>query len=140
MAIVKKTYSDLIRLSNVINAYLEKNKDAENKICASVKLVKKQLPKAFDEFNDLRDTAQINNCAVDEKGIIVKNEKGERQFTPAGEIKLKSDLKDLLNTEVELHSRISEGIEDLIPALTDDEKELISELVIPKVEVQEENE
>ena len=129
---VQKTYSELIRFNIAAQNYLSKNTD--NKICAAIKTFQKQLQTIFDNYNDERDTLQINNCAVDDKGIIVKNEKGERQFTPQGELKLKADLKDLLNISVEIHSRIADcDYSDL----TDDEKKLFSEIVIPKQEIVE---
>ena len=127
----KKTYGQLIEANIHMGGYLQKHKE-ENKICVSIKNFSKQLQKVFEEYNDDRDTLQLNNCAVDEKTkVILKDEKGNRQFTVEGEIKLKKDLKDLLLKEVEIHSRIPEGIDELIAGLTEEEKEAFAGIVIP---------
>jgi len=64
--------------------------------------------------------------------FILKNDKGERQFTIEAEKKLKVELKALQVTVVECHTRIPEGIDSLIASLTDIEKEFFSGIVIPE--------
>ena len=129
---IKKKYSELIIANIVMGEYLKKHVDKENKICASIKNFTKQLTQIFENYNDEKDTLQLNNCAVDEKTkVILKDEKGNRQFTVEGEIKLKGEIKELNKKEVEFHSRIAEGIEDLIAELTDEEKETFEGIVIP---------
>ena len=125
-----KTYSDLIRFNLVAADYLKKHEGAENKICFSIKQFTKQLVKLIDDFNDECDTLKINNCAVDEGGVILKDANGDRRFTPAAEIKLKGELKNLLNKEVEITPKIAEGVTDLIKDLTEPEIELFTGIVI----------
>lgn len=130
---ISKTYLQLIIFNQVSAAYLEKNKETENKLCSAIKQFSKQLTKIFEEYNDERDTRQLNNCSVDEKTkVILKDDKGNRQFTVEGEKKLKGELRELINKQVECHSRIPEGIDELIVTLTDIEKETFSGIVIPE--------
>lgn len=130
----KKTYLELIKFNAVAGVYLEKNKESENKICVALKnVIKKQVVKHFENYNEEVDILQLNNCATDEKTrVILKDEKGNRQFTVEGELKLKKESKLLLAQTVEMHQRIPEGIDDLIAKLTDEEKEYFSGIVIPE--------
>lgn len=137
----EKTYTELFDFNIVALAYLDKHKDQENKLCALLNnFVSKQLRKIFNEYNDEKDTLQLNNCAVDDKTKVIlytesTNEHGQkvrlRQFTVEAELKLKKEIKELNKQKVEVHLRTSEGIEGLIEELTEDEKEAFSGIVIP---------
>lgn len=130
---IQKTYLELLNFNQVASSYIEKNKESENKLCSAIKQFSKQLKDIFEEYNDERDNRQLDNCSVDEKTkVILKNEKGERQFTVEGEKKLKAELKALMKKIVDCHARIPEGIEDLIPTLTELEKECFSGIIIPE--------
>lgn len=131
---IKKTYSELINANILMGNYIKKN-ESDNKICAAIKIFTKQLKVCFEEFNDEKDTLQINNCMTvpegEKKGAIIKDEFGNRAFSPEGELKLKAELKELLKKEVEIHARIPEGIDNLIAELDEDELEAFSGIVIP---------
>lgn len=127
----KKTYLQILTFKQVAGIYLSKNAEKENKITSAIKIVSKQVNKIVEDFNDERDSLQINNCATDPvTGIILKDEKGNRQFTPKGELDLKKALKNLLSEKVEIHQRIAIGVTELIKELTDIEKEVFSGIVI----------
>lgn len=132
-----KSYLDLIFFVTIGKKYLEKHQDAENKISASVKnVIDKQIKKHFETYNDELDTLQVSNCAVHETTkVILKDEKGNRQFTIEGELKLKKESKDLINQVVEIHTRIADGIDSLVAELTEEEKEAFSGIVVPLQEL-----
>lgn len=131
--IVKKTYTQLFGINSIGGIYTKKNDD--NKISEALKkFCEKQLKKHFEEYNDKLDDLRINNCLTDCKnGAIIRDERGNRMFSVAGEIKLKSDIKKLNNETVEIHSRIVEDIDDLITQLNENEKEAFSGIIIPAV-------
>lgn len=131
--IISRSYLQLINFNNVSASYLAKNKEGENKLCSAINRFNKQLKTIFEEYNDERDTLQLNNCVVDEKTkVILKDATGNRQFTVDGEMKLKKGLKELVKKTVECHDRIPEGIDDIISSLSDFEKEAFSGIVIPE--------
>src|SRR3990172_8221284 len=112
---IQRTYLELINFNQVAAAYIEKNKEAENKLCSAIKQFSKQLKNIFENYNDERDNLQLNNCSVEEKTkVILKDDKGNRQFTIEAEKKLKKELKELLLTKIECHARVPEGIDELI--------------------------
>ena len=130
---IQRTYLELINFNQVAAAYLDKNKEAETKLCSAIKQFSKQLKNIFEDYNDERDDLQRNNCSVDEKTkVILKDEKGNRQFTIEAEKKLKKEMKELLQAKVECHARIPEGIDELISELTETEREVFSGIIIPE--------
>jgi len=125
-----KTYSQVIHFANVGSLYLEKNTGSENKLCGAIKSSFKQVSKLIDSYNDLVEDARIECCYTDEKGIIVRNEKGELQFTPEGQLKLKRKVKVLLEIPVEVHQRIYDVSEETLSTLSEEEREAFSGIVI----------
>jgi hypothetical protein len=127
---MKKTHLQLMKANVLMDEYYKKNK--ENKLCASILKFSKQLQSIFDIYNDELDTIQLKNCAVDPvTKVILKDEKGNRQFTIEGNIKLKEESKLLINKEVEITPIIAEDIEDLIKELSEDQIEIFSGIIIP---------
>ncbi|MCE9539755.1 MAG: hypothetical protein K8R85_11125 [Bacteroidetes bacterium] len=132
--IVQKSYTELFELNKVSGLYIRKKPD--NKISEALKkFSEKQLAKRFEEYNDEIDDLQLNNCLTDDtkKGAIMKDEKGGRMYSVAGEMKLKADIKNLNKKQVEIHSRIVEDIDDLIKELDEYEVEAFSGIIIPAI-------
>lgn len=139
---IKKTYTELIEFASISNNYSYLEKDNENKLVSAINLINKQLKGIFEEYNDERDTIQINMCLVDDitQAIlydVIPGTNGqpatrEKRYSVSGMIKLKDAIKKLNKKQVQIHSRIVEGIEDLISTLTDDERIAFSELIIPE--------
>lgn len=131
---VQKTILELQNFDIVSGAYIEKNKGLENILISSIRRFRKQLKNIYEEYNDERDNLQLTHCLKDEKRqqAIMKDEHGNRQYSEAGEKALKAAIKELNKKPIEVHSRITEGVEAIIPSLTEIEKEVFSELVIPK--------
>lgn len=130
---VTKTIFDLKIFDQVSANYIAKHKDKENKLCAAINNFGKQLTKIYEELNDKIEDLRLDCCSVDEKTkVILKDDKGEKQFTVENTKRFNKESKEFLKQEVTVHSRIPEGVEDLIKDLTSIEKEIFSELVIPK--------
>ena len=62
------------------------------------KLYEKVKP-FHEEYNKQRDELRLDNAAVDEKGIVLVDEKGEFKFNKDGFKKLTKDIEDLNNKE-----------------------------------------
>lgn len=142
--IIKKTYLQLIEFNIASGKYLMAKGSEDNKLSSAIKLINKQLGKIFEDYNDEVDTIKLNNCLVDNEtqailydiipGVNGRESTRERKYSVSGQIKIKSELKNLGKKQVQIHSRIVENCEDLISKLTDDQKEAFSELIIPKFE------
>lgn len=129
---LQKSYNQLLDLNGIIGSYIKKHPD--DKISeAAKKFSEKQLVKRFEDYNDEVDDLQRNNCLTDDakKGAIMKDERGERMYSIAGETKLKAEIKLLKEKKVEIHSRIVEDIDDLIKDLNETEKEAFEGIFIP---------
>lgn len=131
---IQKTYRELIEFNVIAQNYLIANKDKDNKICACIRIFQKQLKVALEEYNEKRANLLLDFCSVDDRKNILKDDRGEKVFSVEGETKFNAGIKILLAEKVDLHSRISPDIEELIKTLTYEEKECFSEIVIPKQE------
>lgn len=133
MTKVTKTYLQLLKANVLIMQYYEKHKNTENKLIGCmVKFATKQLNAILEEYNDKLDTIQLLNCATDPiTHVILKDSEGKKQYTPEGAIKLKEDGKKLLFQEIEITPIIADGIEDLLSEFSEEQKEILSGIVIP---------
>lgn len=131
---VKRNFIHLQNFDVLGSGYIEKNKGIENLLTSAIGKFTKQLKAVYEDYNDERDNLQLQHCLKDEKRqqAIMKDDQDRRMYSEAGEKALKASLKELNKREWELHSRIPEGVEALVPQLTEIEKEFFSELIIPK--------
>jgi hypothetical protein len=60
-----------------------------------------KLKPSIDEFQSKIDDARLDNAAVDEKGNLILNDKGEYNFNKEGLKKLKADIKKIEESEFE---------------------------------------
>lgn len=127
--IVKRSYNQMFEFNIIAGGYIEKYPD--NKLTEHLKkFCEKQLKKIFEQYADEKDDLQIKNCLIDDKTKAIIYVDKQRQFSQEGELKLKSELKELNKKEVDVHSRIIEGIDYLIDLLTEDEKESFTGILI----------
>lgn len=146
---IEKTYLQLITYNAYARAYLSVHTE-ENKLSASINKFAKQLQKYFDIYNDEKDTLQLNNCSVDEKGNIIYDlidsidDNGKpikiknRKYSIEAEKKLKVEIKLLNKTKIIIHQRIADGIEEIIAGLSDMQKSAFSGIIIPEQPIEEE--
>ena len=140
----ERTYKELQKFDGISTKYMVANgyyvfaedgkgsytEKEPTKLVTNIKNVIKQITKHFEEFNELAEEQRIDNCSVDEKTkIILREPDRSYKFTKEGLKALNKAFKELENTKVEIHIRITEGEWEL----SDDEKEVFSGLVIPDV-------
>ena len=94
-------YKELLELVNNLNNEVvnQQVKGAETK--ASQKLVKiaKKLEKYVTEYNEQVEEIRIDNASTDDKGVILKEEKGGYKFGKDGLKKVMKQIKELNEKE-----------------------------------------
>ena len=60
-----------------------------------------KLKPSIDEFQAKIEDARLDNAAVDDKGNLILNDKGEYNFNKEGLKKLKAELKKIEDSEFE---------------------------------------
>ena len=122
---MRKTYLELFELNQFAGSWLKKN-EGESKMSYAIKKIGKRLKTIFEYYNEKINEIGINNCSVDDKQNIIKDEKGELVFTKENLIKKNKESKALLSTEVEIEPYICTEI----PELTEEEKEVFEGILI----------
>lgn len=134
-----QTYRELQRFDNIATAYLRREgyfdengwtKKEPTKLVSNIKNVIKQAGKLFEVYKEKVDDLSIDHCLVDEKTkAILREENGAYKFGKEELKKFNAAIKELSNSSVEVHTRITEGEWDL----TDEEREVFSGLVIAEI-------
>ena len=135
----EQSYKELQRFDNLATAYLRREgyfdetgwtKKEPTKLVSNIKNVLKQAGKLFEEHKEKVEDLSIDHCLVDEKTkAILREANGAYKFEKEELKKFNTAIRELANSKVEIHIRITEGDWDL----TDDEKEVFSGIVIPEV-------
>lgn len=132
-----RTIKQLMEFNNAASGYLKKidlkkqaGEEVDTKLSVSIRSVFKQLKHVFEEHNESINDAQLDNCSVDEKGIILRDEMGALRFTVDGTKKFNAATKQLMNKEVDVHIRIRPENDALIHTLTPMEISAFSGIVI----------
>jgi hypothetical protein len=92
----KKKYKDLNVLVNSINNVIGKQ---ETKVQKKLFKLYEKVKPAHEDYNKQRDELRLDNAAVDEKGILLTDEKGEYKFNKEGVKKLTKDIEALNEKE-----------------------------------------
>ena len=113
-----KKNKDLLSFINVANAVPV---EPESKLAKVLIKQVKVFNSALESYNNELEVAQIESCSVDEKGNVLKGEKGEYVYSKEGLRSLSSKNKELLSADVEVEVFLkAEHIADLKqPALKD---------------------
>lgn len=126
---VLKSYEQLALANKLMENYVSQKND--NKLTQAIYKFSKQLRVILEDYNDKIDTIQLMNCLTDPTSkAILKDESGNRQFTIEATLKLKQEYKKLLKEEVEITPIILDGVEEIVPQLSELEKEVFSGIVI----------
>lgn len=144
------TYQQLQKFDNLATSYLIRNgyfipsdgripgkftDEKPTKLVLNMKNVIKQAGKHFETYKELANDIRLDNCLVDEKtkAVLYEADGVNFKFSKDGLREVTKAIKDLSQTEVEIHIRITEG--DL--ALTDEEKEAFNGIIISEFKPEE---
>lgn len=98
------------------------------KLVANIKNIVKQANKHFEDYREKDADLAVDNCAVDEKTKAILMDGDKYRFTQEGMKAYTKARRELSETKVEIHVRITEGEWDL----SDEEREVFEGVVIPE--------
>ena len=80
---MKQTYRSVIDFVNNAGAYVQAHPE-ENKLKYALQKVQKKALKMLQAYNDSLEDLRVENCATDEKGVVLRDPNGNYQFTKEG--------------------------------------------------------
>jgi transcriptional regulator of heat shock response len=91
------TYKNLLELVNNLNNEVvnQQVKGQDTKVSQKLGKVAKKLEKYVNEYNEQIEEIRIDNASTDDKGVILKEEKGGYKFSKDGLKKVMKQLKEL---------------------------------------------
>jgi hypothetical protein len=95
------TYKNLLELVNNLNNEVvnQQVKGQDTKISQKLGKVAKKLEKYINEYNEQVEEIRIDNASTDDKGVILKEEKGGYKFSKEGLKKVMKQVKELTEKE-----------------------------------------
>ena len=121
---MKLTIKQINEFSIVGSAYM---KDHNNKLSYAIRKVNKNITSVVESINENIEDLRIEHCSVDEKGNVLKDEKGNYKFSKDGLRALAKAVKELNNKIFEIEPFFATEIPD---DLTEEQKEIFTGLVI----------
>lgn len=94
------TYKQLLELVNELNQATinQQVKGEDTKVSQKLGKIGKKLQKYVDEYNDQVEEIRIDNASTDDKGVLLKEEKGYK-FSKDGLKKVMKQIKELNEKE-----------------------------------------
>ena len=95
------TYKQLLELVNNLNQETvnQQVKGQDTKVSQKLGKIAKKLTKYVEEYNEQIEEIRIDNASTDDKGVILKEEKGGYKFTKDGLKKVLKKIKELNEKE-----------------------------------------
>jgi transcriptional regulator of heat shock response len=87
----------LLELVNNLNNEIatQQVKGEDTKVSQKLAKIAKKLEKYLNDYNEQVEEIRIDNASTDEKGVILKEEKGGYKFSKEGLKKLLNQIKEL---------------------------------------------
>ena len=94
-------YKQLLELVNELNQETVKQqvKGEDTKVSQKLGKIAKKLEKYVNEYNEQVEEIRIDNASTDDKGVILKEEKGGYKFSKDGLKKVLKQIKELNEKE-----------------------------------------
>lgn len=94
-------YKQLLELVDELNnqTRLQQVKGEDTKISQKLVKIAKKLEKYVNEYNEQVEEIRIDNASTDDKGVILKEEKGGYKFSKDGLKKVLKQIKELNEKE-----------------------------------------
>jgi len=89
-------YKQLLQLSTTLKYVIGSQ---ETKVQKKLFKVQEKISKYLDEYNKQVEELRLDNASVDEKGILLLNEKSDYKFSKEGIKKLTKDIEALNDKE-----------------------------------------
>ncbi len=114
---MKKTYEEIFDFIEISQQWLMKDKadpkepdygpNAETKLGYAVQKMLSRFKKTHKRYQARVEETQIDNCMTDEKGRILKDERGSLEFTKEGILKRNAEIQALGEQEIEFEPHIA---------------------------------
>ena len=114
---MKTTYEDLFEYHRISQEWLKLESNTDTKLGYAIKRTQKRVEKAIRKHQRLERDINADNCATDEKGIILTDPTGGFKFTPAGLKAVNIAVEQLADKEVEIEPYYATAIPDGLPEL-----------------------
>ena len=94
-------YKQLLELVNNLNNEIINHqvKEQDTKVSQKLGKIAKKLEKYVNEYNEQVEEIRIDNASTDDKGVILKEEKGGYKFGKDGLKKVMKQIKELNEKE-----------------------------------------
>lgn len=112
---------------NAGNAWINSQNGAESKLKYAIERVMKRTKKVIEQYREDLEDAQIEHCYADEKGVIVRDGRGEYQFTKEGLTALNQKRRELVRSEVSVEPYFATELPENLDPTT---KEIFTGFVI----------
>ena len=89
-------YKQLLQLVSSLNQVIGSQ---ETKVQKKLFKVQEKIAKYLEDYNKQVEELRLDNASVDEKGILILNEKGDYKFNKEGIKKLTKDIEALNDKE-----------------------------------------
>jgi hypothetical protein len=121
-----KTYQEIRTFLVIADAWAGRNTD-ESKFRYAITRVLKRGSKLDSEYVEKAEDVNIDNCATDKDGVILRDDKGGFRFTKDGEKARNKARLELFHSTVEIEPHYCGEIPD---SLTEEEREAFTGFVI----------
>jgi hypothetical protein len=119
---LKTTYEQLFIFARAAQAWLAKDKANENtKLGYAIHKMLTRSEQFQGRYNNAVSDLQADNCATGDKGVILRDARGNMEFTPEGIKKLTQQRQALYESEIEVEVYFATQVpEDLTDIERDD--------------------
>jgi sugar-specific transcriptional regulator TrmB len=121
-----KTYRDCFEFVRAANQWISKH-DEESKFKYALTKVTKKLARIQEKWNECIEEANIEHCATDKEGVILRDERGQYKYTKDELIKRNKRVSTLYDSNVEIQSHFATEVPE---DLTELEKEVFTGFVL----------
>lgn len=125
-----KSYQDCFEFLNVAGQWLSKHEE-ESKFKYALAKVSRKLNKSREKYQESIEEINIEHCATDKDGVILRDTNGQYKYTKDELIKRNRKMNELFHSEVEVEPHIASEIPE---GLTDLEKEVFEGFVLKSEE------
>lgn len=102
---MKVSYKQVIDFVNSASNYLRIHPEKNKLQYALSKLIKRGAS-VYSEYSDKIEDSRIDNCEVDEKGVILHDDRGQFRFSKDGLKKFNKAQRDLAKEQVDFEPHI----------------------------------
>lgn len=101
---IKTTYEKLFYYNEIAQAWLEDNPPRERtKLGYAISRLTPRVRKAFQQYQNLREDIAVDTCAVDEKGLILREtHNNEYKYTKEKQAERNQRWRKLYESEIEI--------------------------------------